>query len=49
VRAENVVRTHCDSELIGDGRWSGREMNAQGIEAGVGAVVPFAGLPCGRA
>jgi SMODS and SLOG-associating 2TM effector domain 3 len=47
VRAENVVRARCDPKLIGDGRWSGCELDVQGVEAGVGAVVSSAGWPAG--
>ena len=31
VRAENVVRARCDPKLIGDGRWSGGELDVQGV------------------
>lgn len=39
VRAENVVRPYCDPELIVNGRWSGRAMDAQVAAAGVDGVV----------
>jgi hypothetical protein len=47
VRAENVVRARCDPKLIGDGRWSGGELDVQGVRPVWLPVVSSAGWPAG--